>query len=192
MSDDVQLTQKGPGIEKIKADLLALSKMDVLVGIPQEESSRQGETINNAELIYIHTHGIRKRAMINEMQPALDAGTPYSAAHQMYIQAHGSPLWHSPPRPVIEPAIEKNKEILAEKLKLPAQSAMAGDLAKAQRELAIAGGVAVNLVQDFFDDPTNGWAPNSPATIKAKGSDKPLVDTDDMRKSITYVVRDKK
>lgn len=33
------------------------------------------------------------------------------------------------------------------------------------------------------------WAPNSPATIKAKGSSQPLIDTVTLRNSINYVAR---
>lgn len=35
------------------------------------------------------------------------------------------------------------------------------------------------------------FAPNSPETIKRKGSDKPLVDTGRMRQSINYVIQEK-
>lgn len=35
------------------------------------------------------------------------------------------------------------------------------------------------------------FVPNSPETIKRKGSDKPLIDTDRMRQSINYVIQEK-
>ena len=191
MSGNVGFTQKGPGVEKLKADLLALSRMEVLVGIPQEKSSREGEKINNAELLYDHTNGIRRRAMINEMEPELDKGTPYSVAHQMYIQAHGSPLWHSPPRPVIEPAIEApgNKEKIAAELAQVAQLAMDGKISAAKRQMHKAGSLGAKIAKGWFKDPRNNWAPNSPKTIKAKGSERPLIDDGFMRRAITYVVR---
>lgn len=189
-------------LKKIMADV---GKLDVYVGIPEEDSSRgdiakknhgsinrKNEKINNAELAYIHTHGIRQSSMRKEMQPAIDSGKPYSKAYEMYIQAHGSPLWQSPPRPIIEPAIEKNKDAIAEKYKPAMQAALSGDKEKAIQDLEKAGMFAANKVKDFFTDPENGWPENSPATIKAKGSDKPMIDTGALRQAITYVVGEKK
>jgi hypothetical protein len=37
---------------------------------------------------------------------------------------------------------------------------------------------------------SGGWAPNSPVTVKMKGSSRPLIDTGAMRQSVTYVVED--
>ena len=205
MSGNVSFSQKGPGLEKLKADLLALSRMEVLVGIPENDAERGDinnkrkgsitrvgtDTINNAFLLYIHTHGIRRRPMINEMQPDLDSGVPYSAAHQMYIQAHGSPMWASPPRPVIEPAIEApgNKEQIAAELAKVAKLAMNGEIAAAKRQLRAVGRLGANIAEKWFTDPRNNWAPNSPETIARKGSARPLVDKAYMRRAITFVVR---
>jgi len=185
------VTAKGdPNIlKKIMADI---GQLEVYVGIPEEEASRGDETINNAELAYIHTHGIRRKSMREEMQPAIDAGKPYSKAYEMYVQSHGSPLWHSPPRPIIEPAIEKNKEDIAEKLKPAMQAALSGDGQGARDGLEKAGMFAANKVKAFFTDPENGWPGNSPATVKAKGSDRPLINTGALRQAITYVVGEKK
>ncbi|HBS58610.1 MAG TPA: hypothetical protein DEA44_05025 [Firmicutes bacterium] len=188
----VAVTVKGdPNIlRKIMADL---GSMDVYVGIPEEEASRQSEEeINNAELVYIHTHGIRKKTMREKMQPDIDAGMPYSRAYEMYVQEHGSPLWHSPPRPIIEPAIEKNKEPIAEKLKPALTAALDGDKQGAHDGLEKAGMFAANKVKAYFVDPENGWQENSPKTVAAKGSDRPLVDTGALRQAITYVVGEKK
>ena len=42
------------------------------------------------------------------------------------------------------------------------------------------------------DNLTNGnWKPNAPLTIELKGSSHPLIDTGQMRQSITYVVEEK-
>lgn len=189
-----------------------LSKVDVLVGVPEDTSSRPGK-INNAELVYIHTHGIRTRAMRQEMgeimamgnnnmpfspgyeqfSDNLSRGMPYSAAFQMYLQEHGSPAWQSPPRPVIEPAIEdpENKKRIAEQLKQVITDALDGDTNIMKADLNGAGMVAQNAVRDWFTNPKNEWAPNSPLTVKRKGSDRPLIDTGELRKSISYVVREK-
>lgn len=179
------------GVPELLEALRELQSNEVMVGIPEAKSSRKKEIIRNSELLYIHTHGIRKKAMREEMQLEMDGGKQYSEAYQMYIQEHGSPLWASPPRPVLEPAIEHRKDWIAEQLGKAAQAALDGDTKGVQDGLHKAGQVAENAARDWFADPSNGWAPNSPKTIKLKGSDKPLIDTDQMRKAITHVLRRK-
>lgn len=173
-----------------------LAKKEVLVGIPAENSTRQaqnpsGDKINNAELLYIQSHGVRKAEMRAEMQQHIDAGKKYSEAHSLYIQSHGSPLWHIPPRPVLEPSIEANKEPIAKQLQQATVAALDGDSVGVDHALHRAGFVAENAAKGWFEKPENGWPPNSPRTITQKGSDSPLIDTGEMRKAITHVVREK-
>lgn len=179
------------GVPELLEALRELQSNEVMVGIPEAKSSRKKEIIRNSELLYIHTHGIRKKAMREEMQLEMDGGKQYSEVYQMYIQEHGSPLWASPPRPVLEPAIEHRKDWIAEQLGKAAQSALDGDVKGVRDGLHKAGQVAENAAKDWFTNPANGWAPNSPETIKLKGSNKPLIDTDQLRKAITHVVRRK-
>lgn len=172
----------------------ALAKKEVLVGIPAEHSSRQtpsDDNINNAELIYIQSHGVRKAEMRKEMQQHINAGKTYSEAHSLYIQSHGSPLWHIPPRPVLEPSIEASKEPIAKQLQGAAVAAIDGNAQEVDNALHRAGIVAENAAKAWFENPQNGWPPNSPKTIAKKGSDSPLIDTGEMRKAITHVVRDR-
>jgi hypothetical protein len=182
--------EKGPGAvltDKLLADLTAKS---VFVGIPQAKTNRgKGATITNAELAYIHTHGIRKKEMREEMSKS--GVQPYSKAFEAYITAHGSPLWHSPPRPIIEPAIEHepNKKEIAEQFKKVIE-AYTESKEKGDQELMQLGMLGEAIVRDWFGNPANNWAPNSPRTIKEKGSAEPLVDTEQLRKSMTYVIRE--
>lgn len=173
----------------LKERLNELKSKDLLVGIPQEKASRPGdEGVNNAELAYFHTHGVRNIDMRRAMQPELNAGTAYSKAHQMYIEANGSPLWNSPPRPIIEPAIKHYQKEIAQLLKDVLERAL--EDRDFNYLLKKAGMAAQNYVRDWFTNPANGWAPNSPDTIEKKGSDRPLIDTGELRKSITYVIRE--
>ena len=176
--------------QAVQKRLEEIAKQDVLVGIPQDHASRpKDEGINNAEIAYIMTHGARALQMRKDMQPDLDAGESYSKAHKMYIQTHGSPLWAVPPRPIIEPAIEfkPNREKIALELRAALTAALEDrPFATALRR---AGMQAQNVVRAWFVNPANGWAPNSPLTIKLKGSSRPLIDTGELRKSIVYVVR---
>lgn len=177
------------GIAGLFERLRGLQKRHIYVGIPQAKNSRKGEEIGNAELLYIHTHGIRRRPMIEEMDQNMARGLKYSAAFSLYIQSHGSPLWHSPPRPVIEPALTANKVRIAAEFKKIYQATASADGDGVERAITRTGLFAQNVCREWFDDPRNNWPANSPVTIAKKKSDKPLIDTGAMRKAITYVVR---
>lgn len=170
--------------------LQGLQKRQIQVGIPQQTSSRKGEGINNAELLYIHTHGTRRKAMRKEMQEGMDRGLKYREAFSLYIQSHGSPLWHSPPRPVLEPAIKENKEKIALQFSKIVKAAADGNADAMERAITSTGMTAQNACRSWFKDPRNGWPRNDPKTVKLKGSDKPLVDSGELRDSIVYVVRE--
>lgn len=168
-----------------------LMTANVLVGIP-ERTARQGQKentdINNAQKLFLNTQGTRALEMRREMDANMTNDRRYREAYQMYIQAHGSPLWHTPPRPVIEPAIEANKEEIAELLEEAASERMQGNKREWLNNLRKAGMMGQNVSRGWFTDRRNGWAENAPATIKAKGSNRPLIDTGAMRRAITYVV----
>lgn len=173
---------------QVKKRLDELARMDVFVGIPQGVDRKEG-TITQAQLLYIQEHGVRDAEMRHAMQPDIDQGVPYSRAHQLFIHEHGSPLWAIPPRPVLEPAIASVKPKIARQFSFAVQAALAGD--DPLPFLDEAGRIARDAAYDWFVDPRNNWPPNAPSTIKAKGSDKPLIDTGSMRRAITYVVSEK-
>lgn len=132
-----------------------LSKVDVLIGIPQEANAREdGGPIGNAALLMLHTVG--------------------------------SPVQNIPPRPTIQPTIAKHKRFITDKLK----SAMR-EYSKTGNDgkLRALGMYISSQVKEFINDPGNGLTPNSPRTIRQKGSALPLVDTGELRNSITYVIR---
>ena len=187
---NITVTKKTHNKDAIMARLKKLSKVGVLVGIPQAQSSRKPEpgqpsTITNAELLYIHTHGVRNKQMIQAMSGSINQGAKYSEAYDLYIHSHGSALMNTPPRPVIEPAIEANIEPINDMLaKAMKQYLMTGSVAGLKK----VGMFASAQCKNWFEDSRNNWAPNSPYTIRKKGSDKPLVDTAAMRNAITYVV----
>jgi hypothetical protein len=164
-----------------------LSSQKVCVGVPAEDAEREGSDVSNADLVYIHTHGVRPPAERAEMQANINKGVKYSAAMQMYIREHGSFAYQVPPRPIIEPAIENSKEQIGKLLGFAAkQAADNGDTTAALEDV---GTYASGKVKAWFTDAKNGWAPNAPSTIKRKGSAQPLIDTGTLRDSITFVVR---
>ena len=175
--------------DEIFESLKELASKKLFVGVPDStKHDNKGDDITNAQLLYIHTHGIREPSMRHEMQHDLDSGVPYSKAHEMYIHEHGSPLWHSPPRPVLEPAIDDSKEIISEQMRKSISVFLDGENGTA--ELEKVGMLAQNVCRAWFTNPKNGWPQNSEDTIKKKGSDKPLIDTGELRKSITYVIKE--
>lgn len=133
----------------------------VLVGIPQKKTKREDEPITNAELLYIHTNG--------------------------------SPKNHIPKRPVIEPALRDDRKRLTSMLKNSMVVFLDVGEEAALNELEKAGMRAQNVSRKWFTNPNNHWPPNSPAVQAAKRKKKatdpkPLIDTGELRKSITYVL----
>lgn len=159
MIPKVTVSKKSNPMQNLGDALATLRKTDVLVGIPQVTSSRPGEIISNAELLY--------------------------------IQSKGSPARNIPARPVLEPAIQApgNKEVIDEQLKQATIAVLHRNPERAKDYLNRAGQAASNAAKRWFFDPRNNWAPLKPATIKAKGSSQPLIDTGAMRKAITWVLR---
>jgi hypothetical protein len=124
--------------------------------------------------------------MRKEMQPEIDKGTKYSIALQMYLHEHGSQIYQVPARPIIEPAIDNAKADIADEMKKALEAALNGD--DYMHLLDNAGQFARDEVKNWFTNPANGWAPNAPSTIKAKGSSQPLIDTGKLRQAISYTI----
>lgn len=182
MNPTVSITEGGNGPEFVKAVIGDLMNAKVYVGIPEAETSREGEQITNAALMFIHTNG--------------------------------SEVMGIPKRPVIEPAIEADKERLSATLGQAADAALDGDKLTYERLMKIAGQQGSNDAKLWFTDPRNGWPRNKEATIRRKlrrlrgkkfkaamkvlnaagetgdvsEIDTPLVDTGELRRSITWVV----
>ena len=141
-----------------------LENTQVLVGIPEDKSAREDGQITNAGLLYIHSNG--------------------------------SPINNIPARPVIEPALEQDKECIGKVMGDAVKAAMDGNSAGMRQNLDKAGMAGQSAAKGYFTDPSNGFAPLSDARRKQKekkgsNAERPLIDTSDLRNSITYVVRKK-
>ncbi len=121
------------------------------------------------------------------MKASQKAGMTYSQAMDAWTLAHGDPLWHVPPRPFLEPALDANKAKLALQQKKILLAACDGK--PVEVEIQKLGMLGQNIVKAWFTDPRKAWPENAPATIKKKGSDRPNIDTGALRNAITYVVR---
>lgn len=181
------ITSKGNGMQTVDELIKALKEQTVFVGVPEEETSRESDTVTNSQLAFLHTNGVRSASMRNEMN---DSGLPYSQAFQAYIADKGSPLWKIPPRPILEPALEHepNRKLIQEQMGVVVE-AFAKSKEEGQAELDKLGLLAQGIVRDWFDNPANGWPPNADYTIEQKGSDRPLINTGQLRNSMNYVIR---
>lgn len=176
----------GSGLEKITERLDRLSKMHLLVGIPADHESRSGEPINNAALGYIHEMGNPKQGI--------------------------------PARPFLRPGLRKAKGKMCPHLAQSLRNALLGG--DPREGLERAGMIAASSVKNMFTDnkwPEVSDAAilsrvrrrESPASRKRRLGDKkrfrgelagkakeyprpvkPLVDTGQLRNSITYVVEE--
>jgi hypothetical protein len=158
-------------VKKVLEGISQLQSTRVLVGIPQEDNARQGSGITNSALGYIHEHG--------------------------------APEANLPARPFLVPGVAKVHQNTARRLRAAGAAALDGKPAVVLREMAAAGQEAVNSVQATIR--AGIPPPLKPATVKArqrrsKGSKyrrkaavasqtTPLIDTGQLLRSITYVMR---
>lgn len=163
MGPGISVTEEGD-LNFLREAIRGLEHSKIYVGIPEDENDRPDEEIGNAALMYIHTNG-----------------SP--------LHTNGSPLRHIPPRPVIEPAIEAdgNRQNIEAGLNSVVNARLDGNVEAAKSAMEAVGTIGSNAAKRWFTDPRNGWAPNSARTIAAKGSDRPLIDTEELRRSITHV-----
>jgi phage gpG-like protein len=158
------LNQLINNLPKFKAAFKNLSSKEVLVGIPSEATERDGsEPITNAELGYIHEHG----------------------SPEMNIRA----------RPFLAVGVRLVKPKIAKQFKTSAQRVLKSGKDDNDVGLNRVGMIAQNSVRKTINDGT-GFEALSDKTLKARRKRgrtgiKPLIDTGQLRNSITYVIRKK-
>lgn len=160
----MSLEIKRDDVASLMKAVKSLTKTDILVGVPSEETERDdGAQINNATLAYIHENG--------------------------------SPAAGIPARPFLAPGIEAAKEKITDRLQRAAKAALSNDTGSANVQLNSAGLIAQNSVRGLIN---SGIAPALEASTLASRRRRgrtgtvPLIDTGQLRNSITYVVREKK
>ena len=121
-----------------------------------------------------------------------DGVTP---AYLLDLHSRGSEASGLPKREVIQPVLEASADYIKGELEEYSKLKLEGRESEAEIVLETLGLELQARIQDWFEDPRNGWEPNKPATIKAKqgdanAEDVTLVDTGLMRQSITYVVKE--
>lgn len=94
----------------------------------------------------------------------------------------------SPSRPFMRKSVDENEEKINAFLNAQVKKLAKGETTAEQVFKAV-GAFQKGLVQEKIK---NGeFEPNSPYTIKKKGSDKPLIDTGTMRQSVNFVITEK-
>lgn len=117
--------------------------------------------------------------------------SPLNNAEIGVIQMFGSYTKKIPPRDFLLAPIQRNQRKIIEMMqKSSIREAVAqGDYKKIFQFLGV---IAEGFVQQAFETSGFGqWAPNKPTTVQAKGSDKPLIDTGQLRRAITSDVAKK-
>lgn len=92
-----------------------------------------------------------------------------------------------PPRPFMGKAMEKNYDNIREEMKTASANITKGG--DAMMQLNRLGEKGKSMVQTSIRD--GGWTPNAPATVKKKGSSRPLIDTGQMWQSVHHRVKEK-
>ena len=103
-----------------------------------------------------------------------------SVAEEAALNEYGAPDQNIPPRPFMQLTIANNKDAWSSALESLLKSKMPTD--RALEAVAILARDAVKATISSG----NGLLPNSPATVKIKGRNQPLVDFGDLLKSISY------
>lgn len=142
-----------------------------------------------------------------------DEGAPLSNAEIGYIQENGAPEINLPARPFLVPGVASAQSKTLPQLQKGVEAALDGDIDAARRRLSSAGLIAQSSVRKRIN---SGITPAlSEATLRERarrgrkgakeelarraagekpGTElaKPLIDTGQLRNSITYVVRKRK
>lgn len=154
-------------VPEMIAAVEALTLKELLVGIPAATAARtpeEGEApIDNATLGYIHEFG--------------------------------APAANIPARPFLIPGLQAARDRVGKRLQKAAEAALDGKLDDIDAQYDAAGLIAQSAVRARITD--GPFVPLAPATIakrRARGRQgtSPLLDTGQLRRSVTYVVRTQK
>lgn len=159
---EIELKVEKDNSAALKKALAELQATEVLVGVPDTKAGRQSGKINNAALAYIHDNG--------------------------------SPARNIPARPFMDPGVRRATERINSLMQQIGTAALRGEKQKVQRGFEMVGLAAQSSIRSVINEGVP--PPLKPGTIAARQrrgrrSVKPLIDTGQLRNSITYVVQRK-
>ena len=181
-------------VEELKKRLEEIAKTRILVGIPEDNKTIEEQNKKNNEEYQKHTdefireHNITDEKKIKKLKNRNINNL--TNAQKLFINSRGSPATGMPARPVLEPAIQDKFDQISAKIREGVIKGLEGDMEGFREDYEMAGLMGVSASINWFDNPKNNWPPNAERTIKQKGSNSPLIDTGEMRKAITYVIRE--
>lgn len=94
---------------------------------------------------------------------------------------------HIPSRPFMRDSVDKHKTEIERMLKAQEKVLLSGGTAR--KILETIGIFQKDLIQTEIEQ--GSFAPNKRSTIRRKGSDKPLIDTGQMKNSVNFLIRKK-
>lgn len=152
----------------VLASIKALARSQVLVGVPSTTAERE---------------------------PEPDDPAPLTNAEVGYIQENGAPEINLPARPFLKPGVEDEKDAIAARYEKGAKAVLDGRVANIDSIHEQVGLQAQNAVRAKLTD--GPFAPLKDSTLanrrrRGRTGEKPLIDTGQLRNSITFVVRPKK
>ena len=106
------------------------------------------------------------------------------------IHEFGYPEGNIPERPVLRQGVSNGAPRFRRLNVASARQIMRGEMTVDQAVERL-GVVAVGEVKREFTRPSPAFKPNAPATVAAKGSSRPLIDSGQYRQSITYQLEGK-
>lgn len=105
----------------------------------------------------------------------------------MAVNNFGTADGSIPARPVLQPAVEEGAPVYRRLAEVMLPKVLSGDM-EMRVLLEQMGSLAEGHVKQYMTDLRT--PPNAESTIRAKGSDNPLIDTGALRQSIRYVIDD--
>lgn len=150
-------------VAQVLKGIRLLEEESIYVGVPEKNDERKKGTITNA--------------------------------HLAAIQEFGWPKGNIPARPFLVPGVRDSEEKVAPHLRKAADAAMERKPSKVRQQYDAAGLIAQNVVRAIINRGIN--PPLKKSTIAARKrrgrmGTKPLIDTGQLRNSITYVIRKKR
>ncbi len=129
-------------------------------------------------------HNRKMTSMMRKKTSPEESGSDLTNADIGAVHEFGSKTRHIPRRSFLEmPLVLKMADELKKNISAISKNITMADIRKAY---ALLGITAENVIQKAFSTHGFGkWAPNAPYTIAKKGSASPLIDTAQLRKSIT-------
>lgn len=93
------------------------------------------------------------------------------------------------PRPFLRGYVDGHRPEIEDRIRLETRRLLLGKTRNTTEALERLGIWLQGEIQDWMADPGNNLEPNTPETILRKGSAMPLIDTGQLRSSVSYVVR---